>query len=103
MESSGFASSLYDMGFNLHFLIDKNQRQDSRSLGHEPVHFHRGCQEAACGVTLMPSQDPVRRAVSGITLGLAGSALLAGTVGYTYGEAEVALELHLHVTLLACT
>lgn len=50
----------------------------------------------------MHSQDPVRRAVSGITLGLAGSALWAGTVGYTSMRADVALKLRLHLNSV-CT
>lgn len=75
------------------YLISKNQRQDSRSLGHKWVQFHAGCQEAACPVTLKRSQDPVREPASRIASGLARSAALSSVVCQ---QAEGAFELGFH-------
>lgn len=67
-------------GISSVYLINKNQRQDSRSFGHVLVHFHAGCQETACSVILMHLQDAVRGPALLILLGLAGSAVPSGVL-----------------------
>ena len=64
-------------GISSAYLINKNQRRDSRALGHKPVQFLSGCQEAACHVTLMRLQDHVQDPASLIPLNLAWSAALS--------------------------